>query len=316
MIRIVFVFVVGWALSARGQSFAVGKALFEEQKYAAAKKQLAAIAAGEKDFAAARYYLGRMAFREKLYEEAADYLEEATDADERVAAYFEWYGNALANVAMEANRVRQGLLAPKMKSAWERAAKLDPKSVGPRNSLVEFYLQAPGFMGGSKEKAIAMAREIVALNPAEGHRVLGRILARDKKLVEAEKEYLEAVRLNPDYRNELIGFYVGQRLYEKAFVLFDEALKRNPENMQVHYQLGRTSAISGLRLAQGEASLRKYLAHKPAAAEPTLAGANMRLAQVLEHKGNAAAARKHYEEALRLDAKLEEAKAGLDRVSK
>lgn len=316
MIRMIVMLCVGWALSASGQSLAVGKGLFEEQKYAEAKKQLAAIRDGAKDFAAARYYLGRIAFQEELFEDAADYLEEATDADERVAAYFEWYGNALANVAMEANMVRQGLLAPKMKSAWEKAAKLDPKSVGPRRSLVEFYMQAPGFMGGSKEKAIAMAREIIALNPAEGHRVLGSVLARDKKVVEAEKEYLEAVRLNPDFRNELTAFYVGQQMYEKAFGTIDEALKSNPDNMQAHYQMGRTSAISGLRLVQGEASLRRYLAHKPGATEPTLAGANMRLAQVLEKKGNKEAARKHYAEALRLDAKMEEAKVGLDRVSK
>lgn len=304
------------ALTARAQSLPAGKKLFEERKYAEAKKQLVIIDEDAKEYAAAQYYLGRIAFNEEQYDEAVDYLEEATEANDRVAEYFEWYGNALGNLAQQSNMVRQGMLAPKMKSAWEKAVQLDPKSVGPRTSLVEFYMQAPGFMGGSKEKAAATAREIIALSPAEGHRVLGSVFSREKKLAEAEKEYLEAARLDPQYKTSLAGFYIGQQQWEKAFVLFDEALKKNPDDMQAHYQTGRTSAISGVRLEQGEASLRKYLLYTPKANEPSLAGANMRLAQILEKKGNKAAARKHYETAVKLDGTLKEAKEGLDRVSK
>jgi tetratricopeptide (TPR) repeat protein len=302
--------------TAHAQSLTAGKKYFEERQYAEAKKQLAPIKEGNRDFAAAQYYLGRIAFNEGLYDEASEYLEEATEADDRQAAYFEWYGKALGNVAQKSNMVRQGMLAPKMKAAWERAVQLDPKSTGPRLSLVEYYMQAPGFMGGSKEKAEATAREIMALDPAEGHRVLGSIYARNKKVAEAEKEYLEAARLNPQYKNALVGFYLAEQQHEKAFVLLEEALKKSPDDMLVQYQVGRTSAVSGLRLEQGEAALRKYLTYTPKPNEPSLAGANMRLGQILEKKGNKPAAKKHYDTALKLDATLKEAKEGLSRVSK
>ncbi len=316
MNRILFFLMALTALSVQGQSLSAGKKFFEERKYAEAKAQLTAIDDNAKDYAAAQYYLGRIAFQEEQYDEAVDYFEEATEVNDRVAEYFEWYGNALGSLAQQSNMVRQGMLAPKMKSAWEKAVQLDPKSVGPRTSLVEFYMQAPGFMGGSKEKAVATAREIIALSPAEGHRVLGSVLAREKKIAEAEKAYLEAARLDPQYKTSLAGFYLGQQQHEKAFVLFEEALKKNPEDMLAHYQVGRTSALSGLRLEQGEASLRKYLLYTPKANEPSLAGANMRLAQILEKKGSKAAAKKHYETAVKLDGTLKEAKEGLSRVSK
>jgi tetratricopeptide (TPR) repeat protein len=307
---------LGMTWAAYGQSLTAGKKFFEERQYAEAKRQLAPLDEDHRDFAAAQYYLGRIAFNEEQYEEAVDYLEEATEADDRHAEYFEWYGNALGNLAQKSNMVRQGMLAPRMKAAWEQAMQLDPKSIGPRTSLVEYYMQAPGFMGGSKEKAVATAREIIGLNAAEGHRVLGSIYAREKKVADAEKEYLEAARIDPQYKTSLAGFYLGQQLYEKAFALFDEALKKNPDDMLVVYQVGRTSAVSGQRLEQGEAALRKYLTHTPKANEPSLAGANMRLGQILEKKGNKAAAKKHYEVAVKLDATMKEAKEGLSRVSK
>jgi tetratricopeptide (TPR) repeat protein len=41
----------------------------------------------EADFAAARYYLGRVAFDEKKYDDASDYFEEAVEANDKVADY-------------------------------------------------------------------------------------------------------------------------------------------------------------------------------------------------------------------------------------
>lgn len=47
-----------------------------------------------------------------------------------------------------------------MKSAWEKAVQLDPKTVDARESLIQYYLQAPAIAGGSVDKAIEMATEI------------------------------------------------------------------------------------------------------------------------------------------------------------
>lgn len=313
---VVFLLTIAIASPGFAQSIEPARKLFEARKPEEAKKLLLAIKEGNKDYAEAQYYLGRIAFDARQYEEALEFFEEAVDENEKVADYQEWMGNAMGNVARDANMFRQGLLAPKMKTAWETAIQLDPKRLGPRFSLIEYYTQAPAVMGGSMEKAEATAREIIRLDPAAGHRALGNVFVKQKKVMEAEKEYLEAVKINPQNTAVLANFYFNQNQHEKAFALFEEALKKNPNDMLAHYQFGKTAALSGKKLNEGEASLKKYLTYQPAQNEPSHAGANMRLAQINEKRGNKAEAKKLYESALRQDANLKEAKEGLERVSK
>lgn len=305
------------ALSGGAQSsLERAKKLFEERKPAEAKKILTSIDDNQKDYAAAQYYLGRIAFDENNVDGASEFFEEAIDANDKVAEYHNWYGNALGNIAQQANMLKQGMLAPKMKNAWERAVALDPQYVDPRQSLIQFYLQAPSFMGGSIDKAKEMAREIIKLKPAEGHRQLGNIYVKEKKIPEAEKEFIAMAKADPAFASGLANFYVSQNQYEKAFTLFEEALKKNADDMLAIYQYGRASALSGQRLDKGEEYLKKYLTYTPKQNEPSHAGANMRLAQIHEKRGNKGEAKKLYTQALKLDGNLKEAKEGLERVSK
>jgi tetratricopeptide (TPR) repeat protein len=306
--------VVALALQTAAQSLEVGQQFFNQRKFTEARKQLSNIKDGHRDFAAAQYYLGRIAFEEKEYEESLDFFEEAVEANDKVADYHEWLGNAMGNVARDANMIRQGLLAPKMKAAWEKSIALDPNRVGPRLSLVEYYLEAPSVVGGSEEKAEATARDIIRLNPVEGHRALGNVYNRTKRVEEAEKEYREVVRLDERLTPVLANFYVAHQQFDKAFLLHAKDIEKNADNMLAHYQYGRTAAISGKNLDAGEKSLKKYLGYAPKENEPSHAGAYMRLAQISEKRGNQAEAKKLYELALSKDPTLKEAKEGLQRV--
>lgn len=161
-----------------------------------------------------------------------------------------------------------------------------------------------------------MARQIMAISPAPGHRSMGNVLVQEKKFAEAEKEFLEMVKADVNFSPVLATFYLNQKKFDNAFAMFDEALRKNPHDMGFVYQLGKASALSGLRLEQGEEYLKKYLAYTPKQNEPSHAGANMRLAQIYEKRGNKPQARKMYETALAMDNTLKEAKEGLQRTSK
>ncbi|MBX2897442.1 MAG: tetratricopeptide repeat protein [Cyclobacteriaceae bacterium] len=303
-------------VSVFGQSVTTGKQLWEQKKYAEARKQLLAIKKDSKDYAAAQYYLGRVAFDEKKYDEAEDFFETAIDTNNKVADYHTWYGNTLGTIAADANLFKQASLGPKMKSAWEKAVQLDPETVDARESLIQYYLQAPAIAGGSVDKAIEMANEIKKIKPAEGHRQLGNIYYREKKYAEAEKEFIAMTKVDAALTPGLANFYVLQKQYDKAFAISDEALKQNPDDMAATYQIGKLSAISGLQLDRGEACLKKYLSYQPQKNEPSHAGANMRLAQIMEKRGKKTEAKSLYQLALKGDATLKEAKEGLARVSK
>lgn len=304
-------------LVTKGQSaLEKGKTLMQNKKYPEATKVFSAIEDDEKDYAAAQYYLGRIAFDQKEYDDAAEYFEEATEANKKNSEYFQWLGDTYGTIAQDANVVRQGFLAPKMKTAWETAIGLDPKNINARLSLIEYYTQAPSVMGGSFDKAKDVAKQIIKLNPAQGYRAQGNIYMREKNPVEAEKSYIEMVKADETFNPALGNFYLSQNLYDKAFKLFEDAVKKNPADMGSVYQLGKTSALSGKQLDRGEECLRQYLNYQPKPNEPSHAGAQMRLAQIMEKRGNKPEAKKLYESAFKKDNSLKEAKEGLDRVSK
>jgi tetratricopeptide (TPR) repeat protein len=309
-------FILFATVSVFGQSVITGKQLWEQKKYAEARKQLLAIKKDNKDFAAAQYYLGRVAFDEKKYDDAEEFFETAIDTNDKVADYHTWYGNTLGTIAADANLFKQASLGPKMKSAWEKAVQLDPKTVDARESLIQYYLQAPAIAGGSVDKAIEMANEIKKIKPSEGHRQLGNIYYREKKYAEAEKEFIAMTKADVTLTPGLANFYVLQKQYDKAFALFETSLKQNPDDMLATYQIGKLSAVSGQQLDRGEACLKKYLTYTPQKNEPSHAGANMRLAQIMEKRGKKSDAKLLYELALKGDATLKEAKEGLVRVSK
>lgn len=293
-----------------------GKAFYESRKYAEAEKVFEAVPERTGEYAAAQYYLGRIAFDKKAYDDAADYFEEASEVNPREADYFNRLGNTYAAIAKNANMLTQATIAFKMKKAWEKVIELDAKNLDARTSLIGFYTQAPGFMGGSMDKAKAMATEVMKLNAAEGHWQMGSILVKEKNTVEAEKEFSKMLKADPGYIRNIAGYYADQKEYDKAFELLEESLKKNPDDYLSLYRYGKTAALSGLQLDRGEECLKKYLNYNPTYNEPSIAGAYMRLAQIKEKKGNKAEAKKYFEMALKQDDSLKEAKKGLERTSK
>ena len=292
------------------------KKLYDTKKYEESSRLLKTV--GEKDpsYAASQYYLGRIAFDQKDYDAAEEHLEAAIEMNPKVADYHYWLGNVYGNIARDANVLKQGMIAPKIKDEYEATIKLDPKNIDAQWGLITFYTEAPGVMGGSFEKAFETAGAIAKIDKAEGHRANGVIYEEQEKYAEAEKEYIAAYKLKPLTRQSLIAFYIRQKQNDKAFVLLDEALAAEPDNMIVVYQVGRTSAITGQRLEKGEECLKKYLTYTPKENEPSHGGAHMRLGQIYEKKGNKPEAKRSYQAALQIDQSLKEAKEGLDRVSK
>jgi tetratricopeptide (TPR) repeat protein len=151
------------SLTAFGQFIDQAKALFENRQYDQVRKMLSPIKEDHPNFAASQYYLGRVAFEEKKFDDAVDYFEEATEGSPKDGDYFMWLGDAYSAAASKANVFKQMSLGPKALKALEKATQLDSKNIDARLSLVEFYRMAPGFMGGGDDKSDAIALEAFVL---------------------------------------------------------------------------------------------------------------------------------------------------------
>lgn len=300
---------------AQSAEAARGAARFEQGDYAAARTDFEAVLRQKPGDANALHYMGRIALQEGRSNEAVDWLEKAVDADGRNASYHYWLGAALGEEAQHASKFRQPFLARRVKTEFEQAVALDPRNPSPRLGLVQFYAIAPGFMGGSFDKARQQVAEITAISPLHGHLGDAYLAFRQKDTVGTIRAYEAAITSAPDSTVgylSLGGLYQRFERWSDAFATYDRLLERNPHAIAAHLQIGRTAAISGQNLDRGEQSLKLYLANPPKNAPRTsLAGAHHRLGQIYEKKGRRDDARSEYEEAVRINPRNDDAKKSL-----
>ncbi len=299
----------------QGQDVKKAISLYENNKPTQAKKILKSVRSNDANYAKSQFYLGRIAFDEEDFDNSRDYFDEAIDVDDDNSQYYNWLGNAIGRVAQESNVFQQGFLAPKVKNAYERAVELDPNNIDARWGLVEYYTLAPGFMGGSWEKAEQTARAIYGLDKVQGHSALATVYLRQEKYTLAEKEYVKAAKLDKGFVYTLGYFYQNRKSYDKAFDVFEKELEKDPNDMAALYQVGRTSALSGERSQRGLSCIEKYLSKTPKENEPSHAAALMRKAMIYEKIGDKPKAQTYYKQSLAKDPKMKMAKEGLERVN-
>jgi tetratricopeptide (TPR) repeat protein len=294
-------------------------ALFERGDYAAAK---AALSGDPGSDAASLYYLGRIAVIEDRQEEAIGLFERAIKADSRRSQYHEWLGIALGLQARESGRFRQAMLASRAKREFERAVALDPRNVGAREGLVQFYSIAPGMAGGSMRQAREQAAEIARVSPMRGRIASGMIREREKDFLSAEREYLAAASISPDSAAPLLALgalYQRIESWNRAFGAYEQALAlpgiEFTEALSAFYQFGRTGAVSGERLDDSERSLKRWLERAPAGTSGRrVARTRARLGMVYARQGRNDLARAEFEAALKLNPKDADARAGVAKL--
>lgn len=306
------------SLLAGGPKTEEGVKLFEAGRYADARSVLqAAVRENPKD-ARPALYLGRSYLAAGEFEPAVDWLEKAAALDPKSSENELWLGHAYGEQAIRANVFKQASLAGKVKKAFERSAELDPSNLDARSGLIDFYLQAPGIMGGSVEKARGQAAEIARRDPMKGYRAAGRIAEHEKNFEAALAAYERAAKEFPGKREPffwIAGHYSRQKQYGKAFDEMEKLLAEQPAELIACFQIGIFAAASGERLERGEECLNLYLRREPKSNDPSLASAHYRLGMLYEKKGNRDLARREYSAALALEPSRRDAREALKKIS-
>ena len=267
--------------------------------------------------ARAAFLRGCQRFAERKPDKADDEFEKAVKLEEGNAVYHFWLGRTIGDQAEDANPLRQPGLARRTKAEFERAVALSPDYLDAREGLIEYYLSAPGFLGGSKEKARAEAAEIAKRNAFRGGALAVTIALRSNDTTAAIQGYESLIISYPDSAglySSLAVLFGARRRWDDAWKAVDRLNALRPDWPPARYALGRMAAESGERLDQGETALRGYLEQEPEAGQPSHAGARWRLGMIAEKRGDRAGARREYEAALALDPSMKGAKDGLARV--
>ena len=268
--------------------------------------------------------VGKAAFDEGLRlmrlnkaDAAEKQFERAIAADPKNGTYHLWLGNAVGQQTTTASTVRQPFMARRVKAEFERALALDPELIDARDGLIQFYLRAPGFMGGSEAKAREQQREIAKRNAFRGHLAAANMAWAGEDTAGTERAIRAAIAVAPDSVRTVITLAQRQAGWGRitaAFATLDEFLARHPSDIAMRFQIGRLAAGSGQQLDRGEKLLRELIAEpewESTNLHPSRAAVHYRLGMVLEESGKKPDAKAAHERALALDPQLKPAKDAL-----
>ncbi len=116
-----------------------------------------------------------------------------------------WLGRIYGEKADSSSFVAAASLARRVKSEFEEAVRLNPGNVDARSDLAEFYLEAPGVIGGGRAKAEAQASSLATIDPVMAHGVEARIAEKRKDYETAGREYREAINASHGSANSWLN---------------------------------------------------------------------------------------------------------------
>lgn len=212
--------------------------------------------------AATNFLIGRDYFMQGELKKAADFLLKATQEEPTNSDYIDWLGRAYGRRAETANMLIAPGLASKARQAFEQAVETNPKNTDALSDLFDYYLNAPGFIGGGYEKAMSVADKTAAIDPPEGFYEKAKLAQKRKEYTAAEFHLRQAVAAAPHQVGHLVSlakFLANQGRTQESDQVFAEAEKVAPNAPVVWYAHADVLIKQKRDLDEARALLEKYM---------------------------------------------------------
>jgi tetratricopeptide (TPR) repeat protein len=226
------------------------------------RQSLAVLLSGPHVDAATLQLIGQNYFMLGEYKKSADALEKAAALDRGNARLFNWLGRAYGRRAETANPFSAPGLASKSRQMLETSVRLDPASHEAAGDLLDYYLDAPGFLGGGLDKAETLARQIGQSDPAEEHYAQSVIDEHRKDYAGAEQQLRRALELAPRQVSRFVSLakYLARHgKLKESDALFGQAERMAPQDPGVSFARAQTYIEQKRNLNQARELLEKYL---------------------------------------------------------
>ena len=262
--------------------------------------------------------LCRAYFTLEEWDRAESSCRKAVSLDPGNSRFHLWLGRVYGERADRANFLAAAGLVGKVRGEFERAVQLNPKDVETRLDLAEFYIEAPGIVGGGEQKAREQAQSLAAMNPAREHWIYARIAEKKKDAATAEREYHQYIDLSKGDAEAWLNLALFLRR-QKRFDEMEQAIVKLS-----HAPMPKLDVLveaSGMLYRGGRSYpfaaelLHRYLAAGPVEAAPAFK-AHYLLGMVLEKQGDKAGAAQEYRASLSLARTFGVAQQALNRVAR
>lgn len=252
-------FVLAAVLAAKSPEWDRAHELYQKTDY---KKALDVLQKAPQKDADTLQLIGQSYFMLADYKKASDTFEKAIQLDPRNSELHHWMGRAWGRRAETGSVFTAPSYASKARQEFERSVQLDPKNQEAVNDLFDYYLQAPGFLGGGMDKAEALAQHIAKLDMAEGYYAQAQIDEKRKEFQQAEEHLRRAAELAPRQVGRVIDLakYLAKRdRVPESDAMFVEAAKIAPESPAVSFARAETYIQQKRHLKDAQHLLERYL---------------------------------------------------------
>ncbi len=246
-------------LTAGAPALEQARSLFDRTEY---QQSVDLLMAGPQQDAATLQLIGQNYFMLGEYKKSTDALEKAAALAPSNAKLFDWLGRAYGRRAETANFFTAPGYASKARQMFEQSVRLDPANKDAAGDLLDFYLDAPGFLGGGFDKAETLAHQIGQYDPAEEHYAEAIIDEHRRDYAGAEEQFRRAVDLAPRQVSRFISLarYLARHgKVKESDALFAQAASMDPHNLRVAFARAQTYIEQRRNLDQARQLLQKYL---------------------------------------------------------
>src|SRR4051794_39833360 len=127
------------------------------------------------------------------FKKATETLERALAQDPSNSNINLWLGRAYGRRAETSSMLTAPGYAGKARTYFEKAVQLNPSNLEAQSDLFEYYLEAPGFLGGGFDKAANVAEQMSKLDRSEGEWAQAKLAEKRKEFNSAEAHLRQAI---------------------------------------------------------------------------------------------------------------------------
>jgi tetratricopeptide (TPR) repeat protein len=245
--------------------------------------------------------------------------EKAVSLDATNSQYHLWLGRIYGEKADHANFLSAAGLAKKVRDELETAVRLNPNNAAAHTDLAEFYLEAPGIVGGGKDKAAAQVEQLTTLDPGKAGWIKGRLAEKKKDLAGAEREYRAAVEASHGRADALVilgRFYRNNDRLPEMDATIQQVSSAPLNQPSVLMDAAEVLIRTGRKRTLSIELLRRYVASQTSAEDEPLFKAHYVLGTLLEQDGKKEEAAQEYRAALSLAKSYAPAQTALTRLNR
>ena len=249
------------------------------------------------------------------YDKAVTFAERAVQLSPDCSESHFWLARSYG---MKADMDRSFWLARKAKLEYQKSVQLDPDNLPARRDLMEFYLEAPWILGGSKDKAWAQVEAISSRNTTEGdlaRAIYWRNLNEPGLAANEYRKVLNSKPAEPEAYFQVADFYEADQKPAEIEATVREVSLIVPNDPRVDYYRAVANVMKRQDLPKAEQDLKSYLAKTPRRDDfPPHASAHDWLGRIYEMWGKKQQAIDQYRSALRLSPDDQPAQNALRRL--